>query len=197
MSAPSLVIFLHGFGSSGADLMGLANLWRAQMPDTRFASPDAPFPGVYGSGRQWFSVAGVTETDRASRVLGARAGFDSTLSAIIHEHGLADRLDRVVLVGFSQGTIMALDALASGRWPMGKIVGFSGRLVAPENARPSLATRMLLIHGEVDPVIPASESVDAAKGLRAWGVDTELVLQPGVGHQITREGADIAGRWLA
>jgi hypothetical protein len=74
-------------------------------------------------------------------VLGARAGFDSTLSAIIHEHGLADRLDRVVLVGFSQGTIMALDALASGRWPMGKIVGFSGRLVAPENARPSLATR--------------------------------------------------------
>ena len=56
---------------------------------------------------------------------------------------------------------------------------------------------MLLIHGEADPVIPASESVDAAKGLRAWGVDTELVLQPGVGHQITREGADIAGRWLA
>lgn len=197
MSAPSLVIFLHGFGSRGDDFVSLARAWAPMLPNTRFAMPDAPHPGPQGQGRQWFSVIGVTPENRAERILGARAGFDDVLGATIEAHGLGERLNEVALVGFSQGTIMSLDALASGRWPVGAVVGFSGRLVIVGAPKPALATRTLLIHGEADPVIAASESVEAARVLRGWGVDVALSLEPGVAHTISPQGARQAARMLA
>lgn len=128
----SLVILLHGVGSRGADLAQLANLWTEQLPDTAFAAPDAHFAFDQGGfGRQWFSVRGVTAANRPARVADARAAFDATVTAAIAEAGLAGRPERIAFVGFSQGAIMALDALASGRWPLGAVVAFAGRLAAP------------------------------------------------------------------
>jgi phospholipase/carboxylesterase len=114
----SLVILLHGVGSNGADLLQLADSWRSELPETQFAAPDAPFPSDFGTGRQWFSVTGVTAANRAGRVLAAREAFNRTLTEIVSAHGLGDRLERVVLVGFSQGSMMALDAPWSGNWPV-------------------------------------------------------------------------------
>lgn len=192
-----LVILLHGVGASGKDLAPLARNWQTQLPGTIYASPDAPEPSSFGSGYQWFSVEGVTEGNRAERIAKARAGFDSTLKAIIDSHGFADRLDKVALVGFSQGTIMALDALASGRWPVGAVVGFSGRLASPLPFNPSPETPVLLIHGSADPVIPAAETEKAAAVLTALGVDVKTLVIPGLGHTISAEGADLAGEFLA
>ncbi|MGA2795768.1 MAG: prolyl oligopeptidase family serine peptidase [Roseiarcus sp.] len=188
----SLVIFLHGVGSNGADLLQLANSWRSALPGTRFVAPDAPSPSDFGTGRQWFSVAGITAANRAGRVLAAREGFNRTLTEIVSAHELGDHLERVVLVGFSQGSIMALDALSSGSWPVAAIVCFSGRLASPGPILPSRRTRLLLIHGQADPVIPAEESVKAAERLRKHGIDVDLVLLPGVGHTISRDGAMVA-----
>jgi phospholipase/carboxylesterase len=194
----SLVIFLHGVGSQGSDLAGLGPLWRERLPGAAFAAPDAPFAcDGGGMGRQWFSLAGVTPANRPARVVAARIAFDSVINPIVEAHGFADRLDRVALVGFSQGTIMALDAVASGRWPVGALLGYSGRLASPEPLAPSLTTSVALIHGEADPVIPFAETQSAAERLTAAGVPAKLALLSGVAHTISGEGAELGARFLA
>ena len=194
-SSDRLVIGLHGVGASGRDLEGLARVWAPSLPGTRFAFPDAPEP--CGMGRQWFSISGVTEENRGGRIRDARPGLDATLSRVIEEHGFAGRLERVALVGFSQGTIMALDGVVTGRWPVGAIVGFSGRLASPEPHSPAIATPVLLVHGEADPVIPVDETQKAAARLAVCGMHVETLVIPGLGHGISAEGAERAVQFLA
>jgi phospholipase/carboxylesterase len=196
-ASKSLVIFLHGVGSRGADLAPLGSHWRTLLPNATFAAPDAPESFDQGdSGRQWFSIAGVTEANRAARIEAARTAFDRMIGDLITEAGLSGALDRVAFVGFSQGSIMALDALASGRWPIGAIVAFSGRLATLPPFAPPATTTTLLIHGAVDPVIPASESIKAEAALSSAGFKITRHELPGVAHTISGEGAAIAGRFL-
>lgn len=191
-----LVILLHGVGSNGADLAPLGESWKARLPDAVFVSPNAPEPSNFGSGYQWFSVAGVTEENRPARITAARPAFDTVISDIIEENGFNGRLDRVVLVGFSQGTIMSLDAVASGRWPVAAVVGFSGRLASEAPLAPSKATKIMLIHGTSDPVIPSWETEKAETELKAAGLSVETVIEPGLGHTISIGGADRACDFL-
>ncbi|KAA8998955.1 prolyl oligopeptidase family serine peptidase [Affinibrenneria salicis] len=193
----NLVILLHGVGSNGDDLAGLGRLWRHSLPDTDFVSPNAPLPFEHGAGYQWFSIAGVTEGNRAARVVAARGDFDRTIGEIIAEHGLSEQLERVALVGFSQGSIMSLDALVSGRWPVGAVVAFSGRLASPAPYTPSLTTQVLLVHGEEDAVIPVVETRQAAAVLSEAGVALESHVLPNLGHTISQRGADLAAGFLA
>ena len=197
IAANILVIMLHGVGSSGNDLAPLANAWKANLPGAVFVSPNAPAPSSFGSGYQWFSVAGVTEENRSARIADARPSFDRVITSIIEQNGFAGKLERVAFVGFSQGTIMALDAVASGRWPVGAVVGFSGRLASPLPLKPSLETPILLVHGSADPVIPAMESSKAAATLQTLGLKVETIMLSGVPHTISAEGAARAGSFLA
>jgi phospholipase/carboxylesterase len=200
MSDPSdsLVIFLHGVGANGADLAPLADTLLPFLPASVFASPDGPerFDGG-GSGRQWFSVAGVTQANRSDRVQHARAAFDRVVSSEIEKHGFAGRLDRIAFFGFSQGAIMALDAVATGRWPLRAAVAASGRLATAPEAKTEHFTKILLMHGENDPVIPAQETRLAAERLRAAGFEVEAKLYPGLGHVLSPEGVQTAGKFLA
>ncbi|ACM31265.1 alpha/beta hydrolase [Rhizobium rhizogenes] len=197
LAANMLVIMLHGVGSSGSDLAPLANTWKDSLPGAVFASPNAPSRSSFGSGYQWFSVAGVTEDNRSTRIIEARTAFDTTISAIIEENGFSDRLNRVVFVGFSQGTIMALDAIASGRWPVGAVVGFSGRLASPLPLQAAVSTPVLLVHGSADAVIPAAETTKAAALLQSQGVNVETMMIPALGHTISANGAARGATFLA
>ena len=192
-----LIILLHGVGSSGATMAPLGAAWQAAMPDTDVAAPDAPFGFDHGAGWQWFSLVGITPANRPERIVAARESFDRMLAAILTEHGLAGRLDEVVLAGFSQGAIMALDAVASGRWPVAAVVGFSGRLATPVPLTPAAQTPVMLIHGDADGAIPVAESVSAEAMLLAAGVAAKLHVLRGVGHTISPDGAAIAGRFIA
>ncbi|MEO5613581.1 MAG: dienelactone hydrolase family protein [Cypionkella sp.] len=191
-----LLIMLHGVGSNGADLAPIGQ-HIAQNIGAEYASPDAPHRfDQGGAGRQWFSITGVTEANRPTRVAEARASFDATLSALIETHGMQNQLHNVALIGFSQGSIMALDAVASGRWPVGAVVAFSLRLASPAPLTPALQTPVLLIHGTTDPVMPITEATTAEAALTAAGVQTTLHLLPGVGHTITPAGVALAETFL-
>lgn len=195
---PALVILLHGVGSQGRDLAGLAAHWAKALPDVAFEAPDAPELFHAGSaGRQWFSVDGVTDVNRPARIVAARVAFDRTLATVVAAHGLTQNIDRVALVGFSQGAIMALDAVASGRWPVGAVVALSGRLASPEPLSPATGTPVLLVHGSADPVIPAHCMDDAAQALGAAGMAVTARMLPGVGHTIDPQGAALAADFLA
>lgn len=198
-SNDSLVVFLHGVGALGADLAPLAEPLSAFLPSTVFAAPDAParFDGG-GPARQWFSVAGISLDNRQQRVEQAREAFDRVISATLAERGFAGRLDRVALFGFSQGAIMALDAIASGRWPVAAVVAASGRLpIAVEPSPAAATTSVLLLHGEFDAVVPAEESRRAAPRLKAAGFAVETRFFPRLGHSISGEGVEAAGTFLA
>jgi len=191
-----LLITLHGVGARGADLADVGQEI-ARSIGAQYASPDAPQPYDFGGpGRQWFSIAGVTAANRPARVAEARAAFDAILAGIIAAHGLQDRLQDVALLGFSQGSIMALDAVASGRWPVGAVAAFSMRLASPTPLTPALHTPVLLVHGTTDPVMPTAEATHAEAALSNAGVPTTLHLLPGVGHAITPAGVALAEAFL-
>lgn len=191
-----LVIFLHGVGSSGADLAVLGQLWQERLPETHFSAPNAPQAFGQSGGWQWFSLNGITEANRPQRIVEARPEFDRTIRAIFQQHGVDPSQDKLALVGFSQGSIMALDALVSGRWPLAAVVAFSGRLATQqEGAVPSVPA--LLVHGQRDPVIPWQESQQAQEKLQALGIPVQNVWDATAGHTITQQGADKAGEFLA
>lgn len=194
----ALIILLHGVGSRGADLAPLGDHWQTVFPGLQTVSPDAPFPfDGGGHGRQWFSVAGVTEANRASRIATARLAFDQTIGRIVADQGFAKRLDRVVLVGFSQGSIMALDALVSGRWPVRAVVAFAGRLASPEPFAPASDSDVLVVHGDADPVMPVALSAQAEAALTRAGYRARRYIVPGAGHTITPPGVQAATQFLA
>jgi phospholipase/carboxylesterase len=193
----SLAILLHGVGASGRDLAPLADALERYLPGTQFATPDAPHAFDEGPGRQWFSVAGVSAQNRPQRVAAARAEFDRVVNAELDRFGLSGEPERVALIGFSQGAIMALDALATGRWPVAAVVAFSGRLATPAPLQPPAGARALLVHGADDSVIPAEETRQAAARLAQAGVAVESRLLPGLGHTISLEGVALAGAFVA
>ena len=195
--ADALVILLHGVGSDGRDMMGLAEAWRSTLPGVVFAAPDGPFAFGHGPGRQWFSIAGVTDQNRPERIAAARPEFDRVLHSHLKQHGFEERLDRVILVGFSQGSMMLLDAVVTGRWRVAAGVAFSGRLASPPPLEPSLQTRLLLLHGEADGVVPARETVEATATLRSYGLNVESRVFPGLGHTISAVGAEQARTFIA
>lgn len=194
--AKGLVILLHGVGSNGEDLAGLGAHWSADLPDVIFSSPDAPFRFEHGPGYQWFSLAGITPGNRPQRVETARQAFDRQLSAILNEHEMAEHLDKVVLVGFSQGSIMGLDAIVSGRWPVAGLVSFSGRLASPTPYHPAAATPIMMIHGMADSVIPYAETEIAAAALRESGLTVSTQFDPSIGHTISAQGARSAAEFI-
>ena len=189
-----LVILFHGVGSDGANLASLGQMWQANLPALAYEAPDGPEP--CGMGFQWFDLHGVTAANRPARIEAARPAFDAKVTAILAAHGLTDRLDRVAFAGFSQGSMMALDAVASGRWPVAGLVAYSGRLASPTPLTPSKATRVLLLHGEADAVVPAEESVLAEQTLSTAGLTVQSRVFPALGHSINREGALMGAHFL-
>lgn len=193
----SLAILLHGVGSSGSDLAPLGAALQRFLPATRFVSPDAPEPSSLGTGFQWYDGIGLNDATRVERIIAARTGFDRVVNQAIEANNFGGRPERVALVGFSQGAILALDALATGRWALAAIVAFAGRLASQPPYAPPINAHALLVHGDADPVIPATEMRTAARLLTEAGVVVETELMPAFGHTIAPASIPLAGQYLA
>ena len=201
--ARQLVVFLHGYGADGNDLIEIGRAWQGAMPNASFVSPHAPeVCAMAGAGRQWF---GLTFRDPQERWTGVNA------AAPIVERFLDTELQRrnlphsaLALVGFSQGTMMALHVGLRRAAAPAAIVGYSGMLVLPTGATPEkvageIRSRppVLLVHGDRDDLIPAQALFQAAQGLAALGVPAEWHLSAGIGHGIDGEGLRHGGEFLA
>ncbi|SFB59237.1 phospholipase/carboxylesterase [Rhizobium sp. NFR07] len=188
----SLVIFFHGIGASGAQLMPLASSWRSALPGARFAAPDAPF--TQWRGHQWFRIDG--NPLAPENIRSAREGFDQVVTDIVRREGFEGSRERIAFVGVSQGAIVALDAVSSGRWQVGALVSFAGLLAPMQISSESNRTPILLLHGKDDQTIPAVASTMAATQLGAVGFHVELDILPAVGHTISPGGAERALHFL-
>jgi phospholipase/carboxylesterase len=189
----SLVILIHGYGSNGADLISLAPLIQPMLPDAAFVAPNAPsaLPNM-AQAYQWWPIRTFSMAERAAGVDAAAPDLDAFLSQELAAAGLSD--DRLLLVGFSQGTMMALHVGLRRPTPLAGIIGISGMLVAPERLVGEVRSRppVLLIHGTADDVVPFRSLDLAANGLRSAGVAVETHVSPGVGHSVGPDGLSAA-----
>jgi len=201
--ARQLVVFLHGYGADGNDLIDIGRAWQGLLPHAAFISPHAPERcGQAPVGRQWFAL---TFRDPNERWLGVNK------AAPVLERGIDTELERrnlppsaLALVGFSQGTMMALHHGLRRSVPPFAIVGYSGVFVLPAqaNAEKSAAEiksrpPVLLVHGDRDDLIPVQALFEASSGLAALGVPVEWHLSSGIGHGIDQEGLRHGGEFLA
>ncbi len=201
--ARQLVIFLHGYGADGNDLIELGRVWQDLMPDAAFVSPHAPDRCAQApTGRQWFPL---TMRENNERWVGVNK------AAPVLDRFIDDELKRtnvppsaLALVGFSQGTMMALHVGLRRAAPPAAIVGYSGIFVLPDGSgseavkgdirgRPPI----LLVHGARDDLIPAQALFLSAQSLAAIDIPTEWHLSPAVGHGIDEEGLRHGGAFLA
>ena len=190
--AKSLVMFLHGYGADGADLLGLADVLAPHLPQTVFLAPDAPEPCVGNPfGRQWFPIPwldGSSEAEAAAGLAASADDLDAFIDARLAEEGLTPRA--LALFGFSQGAMMALHVAPRRAEPVAAVVACSGRLLAPERLAADLRTRppILLMHGDADPVVPFADMNAAGTVLASAGFDVWAHVMEGTGHGIAPDG---------
>ena len=193
------VVLLHGYGSDGNDLIGLAPHWQGVLPDAVFISPNAPEPcRQLASGFQWFDVS--FEGDRLARrqegVVQARPVLVEFLNDLWSQSGLGP--ENTILAGFSQGAMMALHTGLSLDRPLMGIIAFSGAFLPPEGfgsgefAKPPVC----LVHGDMDDVVDPEHSADADVALRLAGYDVHYHVSPGVGHGISPDGLAFATAFI-
>ncbi|PTQ13298.1 hypothetical protein CLG96_04095 [Sphingomonas oleivorans] len=176
-----LILALHGVGASAADMMPVAHaLGEAAGAEALALDGLEPFD-MASHGRQWFSVKGVTDADRPARVAAALPALLVRIDALCTDRGLERR--NVALVGFSQGAIMALAAIAAGE-PFGSVIAIAGRLAAGVRPLPAASPQILLIHDLADPIMPFTLAGAAQAELAAAGYDIRLIVTNGYGHAI-------------
>ncbi|HVR65637.1 MAG TPA: alpha/beta fold hydrolase [Verrucomicrobiae bacterium] len=192
-----LVVLLHGYGSDGHDLLGLAPHWAQMLPRAEFISPNAPFPCELAPyGRQWFGFEGRD----AQMILGEVQTAAAILNGFIDEQLAKRSLDEsaLALVGFSQGTMMSLHVALRRQRPAAAVVGYSGRLIAPDLLPQEIKSRprILLVHGDADPVVPFQSLREAVNVLELVGVEVTAERRPRLAHAIDEEGLELGGHFL-
>lgn len=193
-----LVVFLHGYGADGNDLIDLGQNWAELLPDAAFVSPHAPEPcGMSPMGRQWWAL---TMRDPAERWRGcqqAAPDLDHFLDQELARHQLAP--SQLALVGFSQGAMMAMHVGLRRAVMPAAIVAYSGFLVGPEHLKADAKGKppVLLVHGDQDNVLPVDSLFDAMEGFGKAEIPCQWHLSVGVGHGIDQGGLSHGGLFLA
>ncbi len=193
----SIVVFLHGYGANGADLLGLADPLGEHLPDTLFVAPDAPeMVAGMPNGYQWFPIPwidGSSEEESERGMMQAVADLNAFLDALMVDEDLMP--EQVVLFGFSQGTMIALHVAPRREDAVAGIVAFSGRLLSPETLKDEVVSRppVLLVHGDQDDVVPPQSLPQAAEALQEAGwQDVYAHVMKGTGHGIAPDGLSVA-----
>lgn len=196
-AARQLVLFLHGWGADGPNLIDLADMIAPALPDAYFIAPNAPYVcEVNPFGFQWF---GLMDRTPSRMLAGARNAAD-ILNTFIDEQLAALNLDnsQLALVGFSQGTMTGLHVALRRAPAMAAFVGFSGALIGEETLTQEVAAKppICLIHGQMDDVVPYAAMGHASHALKQSGIMHETHSRPGIGHSIDLEGIRIAAGFL-
>lgn len=185
----SLVLLLHGFGSSGTDMISLAPQWQDALPDTLFLAPHAPQRcGMMGAGYQWWGLSGFAPSALAAGAALAAPAIDAFIDRKLAQYGLTEA--DLALVGFSQGTMMALQIGLRRPRAVAAIVGYSGMLTGTAELAHSELPKppVLLVHGTADPVVPIAALHMSESELKRLGVEVTTHISYGVAHSVDPVG---------
>jgi phospholipase/carboxylesterase len=200
-AARQIVVFVHGYGADGADLISLADALAPHMPQTAFYAPDAPQPCAASPfGRQWFPIPRFDGSSEAAAKAGMQAAalaLNQFVDGCLQREGLGP--DRLVLLGFSQGAMMSLHIAPRRDAAIAGVVAISGKLIDPDALalEAKVKPEVLLIHGDHDDVVPFEEMHLAGAALQASGFATYAHVMAGTGHGIAPDGLSVALSFMA
>tara|TARA_B110000008_G_scaffold144351_1_gene146113 strand:+ start:6932 stop:7582 length:651 start_codon:yes stop_codon:yes gene_type:complete len=196
----SLVVFLHGYGADGADLLNLADSLKIHLPNTIFMSPDAPNKSTMNPfGYEWFPIPRLD----GSSLENAKKGRDEAtkelnlfLNEIKENTGIP--FERIFLFGFSQGCMMSLHLAPRKNEKIAGVVGIAGMLMQPELLEKEAVQKppILLVHGDEDDVVPYEELNIAADTLLKSNFEVYTLTSKGAGHSITEDGLRAALQFI-
>lgn len=192
-----LVIFCHGYGSNGDDLIGLAPVFQQALPHAAFVSPNAPQPVPgYPGGFQWWPITRIDPDEMTRGARAAQPALDGFIDAELARHGLAP--GACALVGFSQGTMISLHAGLRRAEPLAAVLGYSGMLPAAEALPDEIRSRppVCLVHGDRDEVVPPQALFAAAAGLADAAAPVMVRLERRLPHSIGPEGLSLGQAFL-
>ena len=193
-----LIIFCHGYGADGNDLIGLSSYFQNVLPNAIFMSPNAPQKcDLNPLGYQWFDFQSGDPVLIWKGVLEAASILNSFIDEQLEKYNLSD--DNLALIGFSQGTMMSLHVGLRRKKPMRALIGFSGKLIGEELLKDDLVSKppIYLIHGEQDPMVPHQETINAADVLQRHDVEVQKHISPNTPHSIAEDGLKIAIDFLS
>jgi len=193
-----LVVLCHGVGADGQDLIGLAPYFAKVLPDAMFIAPNAPEAyDMAPIGHQWFSLDEATAETRLAGTQSAAPMLNAFIDQNLKSLGLDD--SRLALVGFSQGTMMALHVALRREKQMAGVIGYSGALVGEGLLLSEVTSRppVLLVHGAMDDIVPPDSLDHAARALAMAGVTVTSEMRPNLGHGLDDRGIMIGMDFLA
>jgi len=191
-----IILLLHGYGSSGADLISLAPHWQQSLPDALFLAPNAPQRLGGGGGYQWWPLASFTYAALAQGAKSARPAIDAFIDRKLDQYQLTE--SDLAVVGFSQGTMMALHVGLRRPRPVAGIIGYSGMLTGAPELSHELITKppVLLVHGSAEPVVPVAALHAAKRDLEHLGIEVATHVSPGLGHSVDPFGLRLGQEFL-
>ena len=185
----NIILFLHGYGANGNDLISLSSFWKGLASNTAFYSPNAPFKCDFGSESfQWFDLINRDEKEIKEGLKKAGPILNKYIDKLLLKHKLSEK--KLIVVGFSQGTIMALYHMCKRKNSCGGIIGYSGMLFDDENYKKSIESRypVFLYHGKNDNVINYESSIFAESKLKEYGFHVTCKIQDELEHGIDENG---------
>ena len=194
----NLVIFLHGYGSNGRDLLGLSLEFAKILPDAQFVSPNAPFdfeaPIDYGY--QWFSMINTDPNIIFPKIIEANNILDQFIESQLERFSL--QYKDLILVGFSQGSMMSMYNSLRRKEEIAGVIAYSGKLILPTDLSESINSkpRICIIHGKNDMVVPFENMIHAESLLRKLNIPHEVHAIEGLEHTINFKGISIAKEFL-
>jgi phospholipase/carboxylesterase len=191
-----IVLLLHGYGSNGADLISLAPHWQQALPDALFLAPNAPGRSG-GSGYQWWPLTAFTPQALAAGAATAAPAINAFIDRKLAQYGLGEA--QLAIVGFSQGTMMALHVGLRRETQVAGILGYSGMLTGAAELAHQKITKppVLLVHGSADPIVPVSALHAAEHALRRVGIDVATHVSAGLGHSVDPVGLRLGAQFVS
>lgn len=183
-----IVLLLHGFGSSGSDMISLAPTWQQALPDALFLAPHAPQRCAFGAGYQWWGLSELSPQALARGAREAAPAIDRFIDRKLAQYDLTDA--DLAIVGFSQGTMMALHVGLRRQAQVAAVVGYSGMLTGAAELRAELVSKppVLLVHGSQDPVVPVAALHAAERELKQLGIEVTTHVSANLGHSVDPMG---------
>lgn len=185
----SIVVLLHGYGSNGQDLMGLAPYYAQGLPNTVFVSPDAFSRCEMGFGYQWFSLQSWMPQHMLEAAEDVAHPLNDYLDDLLKRYELEP--GRMALVGFSQGTMMSLYVAPRRDQPIAGVLGYSGALLGGEGFSSDTRIQKVpvhLVHGDIDPVVTVAAWYHATDLLKKAGFPVTGNVTRGLVHSIDERG---------